>query len=276
MQSLKGTLYERIGRSIKYYTDAANFLKYYKQGIFTPEKMELINKMLDKDPNALRFVNFGLFKDDIFDLEPEFCTYMSKFPTLSAQVLVIEEHNPELFNALKFRFKSYESFKDKLDEIEVLVTYSARNAFELQGKPINIDELVECAYRGCSDINAISVPYGSQYQQRLRERLIVEYDKVSEQTWRPDLAERKLNVYTNAAYSIPLKRIRTLIKEYGSDIDNLQGISEKSKQLFARLRSVVDINDENKIDELFRSYSQEYTATDIKETEYEISRCRVY
>ena len=81
MQALKGTPYERIGRSIKYYTDAANFLKYYKQGIFTQEKMELINKILDKDPNALRFVNFGLFKDDIFDLGPEFCTYMSKFPS---------------------------------------------------------------------------------------------------------------------------------------------------------------------------------------------------
>lgn len=59
MQVLKGTPYERIGRNIKYYTDAANFLKYYKQGIFTPEKMELINKMLDKDPNALRFANFA-------------------------------------------------------------------------------------------------------------------------------------------------------------------------------------------------------------------------
>lgn len=272
MQVLKGTPYERIGRNIKYYTDAANFLKYYKQGIFTPEKMELINKMLDKNPDALRFVNFGLFKDDIFDLGPEFCIYMSKFPTLNAQLLVIEEHNPELFSALKSRFKSYENIKDKLDEIEILVTYSARNTFELQGKPINIDELVECAYRNCNDINAINVPYGSQYQQRLRERMIAEYDKVSKQTWRTDLAERKLNVYTNAAYSIPLNKIQTLLKEYGSDIDNLPGVSEKSKQLFAKLRNVVDINDENKIDELFRNYSQEYTATDIKETEYEISR----
>ena len=141
--------------------------------------MELINKMLDKDPDALRFVNFGLFKDDIFDLGPEFCIYMSKFPTLNAQLLVIEEHNPELFSALKSRFKSYENIKDKLDEIEILVTYSARNTFELQGKPINIDELVECAYRNCNDINAINVPYGSQYQQRLRERMIAEYDKVN-------------------------------------------------------------------------------------------------
>lgn len=67
--------------------------------------------MLDKDPDALRFVNFGLFKDDIFDLGPEFCTYMSKFPTLNAQLLVIEEQNPELFSALNPDLKAMKTLR---------------------------------------------------------------------------------------------------------------------------------------------------------------------
>ena len=59
LKNFRGTEYDRIDKALREYPDAANFLKYYKDGIFTPEKIETINQMIEKSPDALRYVNFG-------------------------------------------------------------------------------------------------------------------------------------------------------------------------------------------------------------------------
>ena len=73
-----GKEYEIIDKNIKNYPDAANFLKYYKDGIFNNDKIAMINKFIEKDSKALEYMNFGIFKDNIFEIGSEFCEYISK------------------------------------------------------------------------------------------------------------------------------------------------------------------------------------------------------
>ena len=131
-----GKEYEIIDKNIKNYPDAANFLKYYKDGIFNNDKIAMINKFIEKDSKALEYMNFGIFKDNIFEIGSEFCEYISKFPTISYQLIFLEEKSPEIFKKISERFKNYNDIKENLDEIEVLITYCARNAFDLKEKNI--------------------------------------------------------------------------------------------------------------------------------------------
>jgi len=51
----------------------------------------MINKFIEKDSKALEYMNFGIFKDNIFEIGSEFCEYISKFPTISYQLIFLEE-----------------------------------------------------------------------------------------------------------------------------------------------------------------------------------------
>ena len=115
--------------------------------------------MIDKNPDALKHMNFGLFQDEIFELGTEFCEYISKFPTISYQLLLIKNNSPEMFKAISTKIKRYDDLKDNLDELEILITYGARNAFELQNQNIEINQFLECAHRNSREFELINVRY---------------------------------------------------------------------------------------------------------------------
>lgn len=255
----------KVIENIGFYPEAANFLKYYKDGIFTPEKIEVINKMIDKNPNALRYVNFGLFQDEVFEIGTDFCEYMAKFPTITYQLLLIKENSPQMFKAISDKIKTYDNVKDNLNELEVLITYGARNVFELQNEKIEIDEFLECAYRNSNEFELINVDYGNDYQKRLQEKIQAEYNKAT-------TVEEKLNVYMNKVYSLSLQRAKKILKDFGSDLENLENISEKTKQFFYELEKVVELNDEEQIDTLFNTDGIRYSVTKIQEMKSEIQK----
>lgn len=221
--------------------------------------------MIDKDSNALRYMNFGIFQDEVFEMGPEFCEYMAKFPTLSYQLLAIKDHAPQILDAIISRVKTYDNLKDNLSELEILITYSARNMFELENQEIDINEFLECAYRSSNDFEAINVKYGKEYQKRLEEKLAQEYRSAK-------MVEDKMNVYVNKTFSISLRRAKKLLKDFGSDLQNLQNISEETKKFFEMLQRTVEITDEKEIDELFNTECIRYTATQIQKIKSEISK----
>ena len=254
---MKKTECGKIVENIGFYTDAANFLKYYKNGIFTPEKIEVVNKMIDKNPNALRYVNFGLFQDEVFEMGADFCEYMAKFPTISYQLLLIKENAPQMFKTISNKVKTYDNLKDNLNELEVLITYGARNVFELQNEKIEIDEFLECAYRNSNEFELINVNYGNDYQKRLQEKIQDEYNKAT-------TVEEKLNVYMDKAYSLSLKGAKSLLRDFGSDLENLENLSKETKQFFYELEKVVKLNSEEQIDTFFNTDGTRYSATKIQ------------
>ena len=181
-------------------------------------------------------MNFGIFKDNIFEIGSEFCEYISKFPTISYQLIFLEEKSPEIFKKISERFKNYNDIKENLDEIEVLITYCARNAFDLKEKNIKIEDLLECAYKNSNEFKLINVECGEDYKKRLNQELDKQYTNAK------DIKE-KLNIYMNKKYSLSLSGAKDLLKDFGTDIENLE-LSEETKKLFLELGEIVNLEDE--------------------------------
>lgn len=259
-----GKEYEIIDKNIKNYPDAANFLKYYKDGIFNNDKIAMINKFIEKDSKALEYMNFGIFKDNIFEIGSEFCEYISKFPTISYQLIFLEEKSPEIFKKISERFKNYNDIKENLDEIEVLITYCARNAFDLKEKNIEIEDLLECAYRNSNEFKLINVECGEGYKKRLNQELDKKYTNAK------DIKE-KLNIYMNKKYSLSLSGAKDLLKDFGTDIENLE-LSEETKKLFLELGEIVNLEDEKEIDRLFKENEMTYSTIQVKKIKNEIAK----
>ena len=259
-----GKEYEIIDKNIKNYTDAANFLKYYNDGIFNNDKIAMINKFIEKDSKALEYMNFGIFKDNIFEIGSEFCEYISKFPTISYQLIFLEEKSPEIFKKISERFKNYNDIKENLDEIEVLITYCARNAFDLKEKNIKIEDLLECAYRNSNEFKLINVECGEDYKKRLNQELDKQYANAK------DIKE-KLNIYMNKKYSLSLSGAKDLLKDFGTDIENLE-LSEETKKLFLELGEIVNLEDEKEIDRLFKENEMTYSTIQVKKIKNEIAK----
>ena len=259
-----GKEYEIIDKNIKNYPDAANFLKYYKDGIFNNDKIAMINKFIEKDSKALEYMNFGIFKDNIFEIGSEFCEYISKFPTISYQLIFLEEKSPEIFKKISERFKNYNDIKENLDEIEVLITYCARNAFDLKEKNIKIEDLLECAYRNSNEFKLINVECGEGYKKRLNQELDKKYTNAK------DIKE-KLNIYMNKKYSLSLSGAKDLLKDFGTDIENLE-LSEETKKLFLELGEIVNLEDEKEIDRLFKENEMTYSTIQVKKIKNEIAK----
>ena len=259
-----GKEYEIIDKNIKNYPDAANFLKYYKDGIFNNDKIAMINKFIEKDSKALEYMNFGIFKDNIFEIGSEFCEYISKFPTISYQLIFLEEKSPEIFKKISERFKNYNDIKENLDEIEVLITYCARNAFDLKEKNIEIEDFLECAYRNSNEFKLINVECGEDYKKRLNQELDKQYTNAK------DIKE-KLNIYMNKKYSLSLSGAKDLLKDFGTDIENLE-LSEETKKLFLELGEIVNLEDEKEIDRLFKENEMTYSTIQVKKIKNEIAK----
>ena len=259
-----GKEYEIIYKNIKNYPDAANFLKYYKDGIFNNDKIAMINKFIEKDSKALEYMNFGIFKDNIFEIGSEFCEYISKFPTISYQLIFLEEKSPEIFKKISERFKNYNDIKENLDEIEVLITYCARNAFNLKEKNIEIEDLLECAYRNSNEFKLINVECGEDYKKRLNQELNKKYKNAK------DIKE-KLNIYMNKKYSLSLSGAKDLLKDFGTDIENLE-LSEETKKIFLELGEIVNLEDEKEIDRLFKENEMTYSTIQVKKIINEIAK----
>lgn len=259
-----GKEYEIIDKNIKNYPDAANFLKYYKDGIFNNDKIAMINKFIEKDSKALEYMNFGIFKDNIFEIGSEFCEYISKFPTISYQLIFLEEKSPEIFKKISERFKNYNDIKENLDEIEVLITYCARNAFDLKEKNIKIEDLLECAYRNSNEFKLINVECGEDYKKRLNQELDKQYANAK------DIKE-KLNIYMNKKYSLSLSGAKDLLKDFGTDIENLE-LSEETKKLFLEIGEIVNLEDEKEIDRLFKENEMTYSTIQVKKIKNEIAK----
>ena len=259
-----GKEYEIIDKNIKNYPDAANFLKYYKDGIFNNDKIAMINKFIEKDSKALEYMNYGIFKDNIFEIGSEFCEYISKFPTISYQLIFLEEKSPEIFKKISERFKNYNDIKENLDEIEVLITYCARNAFDLKEKNIKIEDFLECAYRNSNEFKLINVECGEDYKKRLNQELDKQYTNAK------DIKE-KLNIYMNKKYSLSLSGAKDLLKDFGTDIENLE-LSEETKKLFLELGEIVNLEDEKEIDRLFKENEMTYSTIQVKKIKNEIAK----
>lgn len=133
LKELKGTEFEKVASKFTSVVDAANFLKYQKEGTFNAEKINMLESMLDKDEHALEYVNFGLFKDNIYNnMSKEFVEYISKFPTLSNKLVNLADNNPKLYSVVSNRVNGYENLIDNYSEIENMIEGFSKNCYNVE------------------------------------------------------------------------------------------------------------------------------------------------
>lgn len=272
MKNIIGTNLENTARHINYISSATNFLEYFEQGIFNNEKIALLERMIQKDKNTLRYVNFGIFKDDIFNIGEEFIEYVSKFPRISTQLVIISNHNPKLIKVLSEQISNYEILEDKIDEIEILITYFAKKCFEIDlSKNINIEDLIESALKSSISLNPrrrynpVNVQEGENYQERLQK----EYEK---QYNLSITIEDKRNLYLDKVFSLTESSARNFIKEYGTDIENIEGLKEEEKELIYKLKEALNIKDEAQIDEMFNRTENLYKPSQVYKIRQNIAK----
>ncbi len=270
-KNVKGSIAEGICNKITNYLDLANFIRYFEKGIFTPEKVEFLEKILEKNENALRYFNFGLLQDDIFKMGPEFIEFVSKFSYMSTQLVTLQKINPELLEIISKRVQGYENLKDNLEEIELLITFCTRNGFNIDPKnvdKINVDELLNCALlesKRTKDSRAVNVDYGPDFEQRLLEELDKKYKEAY-------FFEDKLTIYLSKRFSMTQREAKEFVEGYGSDLSNLNGITQNDKEVFEKIKSALDIKSKDELDKLYESLEERYSALDIFNIKKNVSK----
>lgn len=278
LKELKDTHVEKVTKGLNLLGDKANFLKYYKDGIFSAEKIELLEKMLQEDKNAFDHMNFGIFQDDIFNMGEEFVQYISKFPKLSTELVILQKNNPKLLKILSNRVQQYESLPDNYDEIEYMIKYFTRKAYDINLDKIDdkiSEDLLDCAVRRDNanvDSGKIKIEYSENYKEKLEKEFLRLYEDAQNAYIESDVLEKKKNVYLNKRFAMSIKEAKSLIEDYATDLDNIDGIQEEDKALFQEIKEILDKEDETEIDELFAKCDIEYGAVDLLQLKNRVAK----
>ena len=75
----------------------------------------------------------------------------------------------------------------------------------------------------------------------------------------------------NKKYSLSLSGAKDLLKDFGTDIENLE-LSEETKKLFLELDEIVNLEDEKEIDRLFKENEMTYSTIQVKKIKNEIAK----
>lgn len=264
---LKGTSCEKIATHFTHAIDYASFLACFEKGEFSDEKVAIIEKALEHNPQALRHVNFSIFQDNIYSvLGSEFVSYAMKFPNISAQITLLSRENPALLKLIGDRIKETPNLDDGRNLIDDLVQYCTNNCYKINPSEIqNPAELVDAALRNNKskrDNGVIMVPFSAHYKQDLEKALDEEYEKIKKEEreefgtyyyginfslpGNPSKLDVIKNIYFNKYFSMSLEEAKKLISMYGQNMDSMQLTSGKS--LLQKIQNVLDFEDESQID----------------------------
>lgn len=264
---LKGTSCEKIATHFTHAIDYASFLACFEKGEFSDEKVAIIEKALEHNPQALRHVNFSIFQDNIYSvLGSEFVSYAMKFPNMSTQLTLLSKENPSLLKLIGDKIKETPNLDDGRNLIDDLVQYCTNNCYKINPSEIqNPAELIDAALRNNKskrDNGLVMVPFSAQYKQDLEKALDEEYKKVIEDgvtstgtyyygehfslPGNPSKLDVIKNIYFNKYFSMSLEEAKKLITMYGQNVDNMQLASGKS--LLQNIQKVLDFEAESQMD----------------------------
>ena len=266
-KALKGTNCEKIASRFETVIDYASFLSCFEKGEFSDEKIEIIERALSNNPQALRHVNFSIFQDNIYNvLGSEFVSYAMKFPNISAQITLLSRENPALLKLIGDRIKETPNLDDGRNLIDDLVQYCTNNCYKINPSEIqNPAELVDAALRNNKskrDNGVIMVPFSAHYKQDLEKALDEDYEKITKEEreefgtyyyginfslpGNPSKLDVIKNIYFNKYFSMSLEEAKKLISMYGQNMDSMQLASGKS--LLQKIQNILDFEDESQMD----------------------------
>ncbi len=262
-----------IIRKGKLITSVDNFLYMYEQGIFTPEKLQLLEKLANENPNILDTINYKIFDDSIFEMGEDFISKIARYPNVSNKLIMIAENNPQLFSVIKQGFSELEENRGKPEILELqnkIITYAAKKFPQIED--ISFEDLANRALR--ADVVSISKnehistqDYEAEFDRRCDEQ----YEKLSQSsnTFKyPNAVPEKKKILLMKYFGMDRAKAEEFCNRFGHDIDSIEVLESEAKEYLERVKAVLELETEDEIDELYYSMSQKVTPLERLHHEY--------
>lgn len=265
LKQVSPRVYE-ICDKIPTYTGIDSLVHFYEQGIFTPEKIELLDKISDENPNIFKTINFGIFEDQIFDMGEEFVSRIAKFPNFSAKFIKLSRNNPELFKVIKKGFIELEqtgSIQEALDIEYEILRYVTRKAFEMKGE-LDFETIANCALRKQEFNGTISMDYMENYNEEFDKKCDEQYakEKIS-------LADKK-NILFTKYFGMNNSNAQKFFMRYIKNIEQIEVTQPELINYIDEIVKVLAIEDENDLDKVYYSMEKRFTPLDKNHFEHKL------
>lgn len=115
------------------------------------DKFELLKAIIDENPNIVKSINLEIFQDEIYSLGEDFVKYISKFPNLSTEIVLLLKNNEQLFNIFQNVVNTYREkpvFERSIileATIKYLTRMSIQNDINEKMSNATIEDIVNCA-----------------------------------------------------------------------------------------------------------------------------------
>lgn len=249
-----------IIRKSGYITSMDNFLATYEAGVFTPEKLELLEKLASENPHILDSINYKIFQDSIFEMGEEFISRIAKYPNISNKVIIIAENNPELLETIKQGFVELNEDKRTPEILAIqnkVITYAAKNFAQLDD--ISFKDLANRALR-VNDVSLERKRYeiSEDYEQECDK----EYERISQTRnsfkYRDAMPEKK-KILLMKYFAMDTKTAEDFCTRYMKDIDSIEVVEQEAKEYLENVRRVLELKNETEVDELYYSMTENLT-----------------
>lgn len=253
-----------LADKIPTYIGIDSFLHFYEQGIFTPEKIELLEKMSNENPNIFKTINFGIFEEQIFEMGEEFVSRIAKFPNFSAKFIKLSRNNPELFEVIKKGFielEQTESLQEALDIEYKTLGYVTRKAFEIKGE-LDFETITNCALRKEEFNTTISMDYMENYNEEFDKKCDEQYAKQ-----KISLADKK-NILLTKYFGMNNSNAQKFFMRYIKNIEQIEVTEPELINYINEIVNVLAIEDETDLDKVYYSMEKRFTPLDKIHFEY--------
>ena len=238
-------------KNAKTYITIDNFLDYYEKGIITDEKLDFLKELVGENPNIVETINYGICKDDIMDMNKNFLKRVAKYENESAELIVIHDNAPQVFDVLKEQINTWEKnlTPREIINLERLVLENcAKYGYELKDfKREDINQLLNFCARKWEDMYA-NIPYSENYMEECDKYYAEKFNKNLEDYRSTDMKAIKkgfwlemLDNYCKRFLGMPFKNCKEFYmkKAENLDLDNIE--DSELKSYLEELKSILSL-----------------------------------
>lgn len=254
------------------YFDCANIIKWADQ--IDEEKVEMLNRMYSENRNALKFVNYEIFLDDIYTkFSKSAIERISRFPGMSAKIIQIAKSNPDALEAFAKYFDKDQNFLENLEEFNIAVTNFFALKNEVSVNSVNFedkDNVMSWLIGANSKTNLFDmnfrfpIEYSENYEEVRRRKCLSDFDLATsiinenmekmqnenismfeKENIREAIAkasQKKKDAYFNYMYGMTYEEAAGFVKDYGSDLKNIENVDDERK-LVERIKNELQAGD---------------------------------
>ena len=253
------------------YTGVDNFLYYYEKGCFTNEKLDLLERMYNKNNNIFKTINFGIFEDEIFDMGEEFVSRSAKFPNFSAKLIKLLKNNPKLFEVIKEGFLDLEQNQNiqvALDIEYKMLGYVTRQAFYMEDD-LDFKTIANCALRRGENDTNIQIDYKSNYNEEFNKECDKAYSKANN-LFHDRILSKKKEILFSKYFGMTATNAQEFFNRYIKNIAQIEIANPDLMNYINGIERALKIEDIAELDKIYYSMEKQFTPLDKTFFEYEI------